>query len=128
MTTQAQQSIIHGTQYSWEERTRAQGTALLWRTIRDTDTVEQASGSVLCLGNPQDETAKALLFQNFQGPLMATEHVEISKEDSPSFKGGFLLPEDIRNSQIIMADMRDLKFSGRPKRAAAHGSLCGNMI
>jgi hypothetical protein len=35
VTTQAHQSIIHGTQYSWDAR--AFGTALLWRTLRDTD-------------------------------------------------------------------------------------------
>lgn len=102
--TQAQQSIVHGTQYSWDEKARAQGTALLWRTIRDTDGVEGASGSVLCLGNPQDRTARALLFQNFQGRLMANENVKIGdNEDRPTFKGGFLLPSEIRNSQIVTA-------------------------
>lgn len=57
--------------------------------MRDTDTVERVSGNVLCLGQIHKETAEALLFQNFEGPLMATDHVQISPdEDSPSFKGG----------------------------------------
>ncbi|KAJ5800686.1 uncharacterized protein N7518_002754 [Penicillium psychrosexuale] len=100
VTTQAQQCIIHGTQYSWDAR--AFGTALLWRTLRDTDSVRGASGSVLCLGEPQHETARALLFQNFEAPLTASENVHIDeKEDAPVFKGGFLLPEEIRRSQII---------------------------
>lgn len=104
MTRQAQQSIIHGTQYSWEERTRVHGTALLWRTIRDTDTVERVSGSVLFLGELHEVTAKALLFQNFESPLIATDLVQISlDEDSPSFKGGSLLPHEIRNPEIITA-------------------------
>ncbi|KAJ5193414.1 hypothetical protein N7449_009556 [Penicillium cf. viridicatum] len=100
VTAQAHQCIIHGTQYSWDAR--AFGTALLWRTLRDTDSVRGASGSVLCLGEPQHETARALLFQNFEGPLTASEYVHIDEnEDAPSFKGGFLLPEEIRRSQII---------------------------
>lgn len=53
------------------------GTALLLMTIRDTDTVQVASGSVLSLGELQDETARELVFQSFLGPLMATEHLEI---------------------------------------------------
>lgn len=33
---------------------------------------------------------------------MAGEHVHIDEnEDAPSFKGGFLFPEEIRRSQII---------------------------
>ena len=104
MTQQTQQSVIHGTQYNWEERTQAHSTALLWRTIRDTDTIEQVSGSILCLGELHNKTAQALLFQNSEGPLIATDHVQTSQdEDSPSFKGGFLLPQEIRNSKIITA-------------------------
>lgn len=106
VTAQVQQAIIHGTQYTWDDGTQTQGTALLWRTVGDTDSIEGASGSVLCLGKPEDETARALLFQNFQGPLMS-----IGKEDDnrqeiyARFKGGFLLPEEIRYSQIITGDV-----------------------
>ncbi|KAI3141939.1 hypothetical protein CBS147326_2026 [Penicillium roqueforti] len=100
VTTQAQQCIIHGTQYSWDAR--AFGTALLWRTLRDTDSVQGTSSSVLCLGEPQHKTARALLFQNFEAPLTASESVHIDEnEEGPVFKGGFLLPEEIRRSHII---------------------------
>ncbi|KAI2725560.1 hypothetical protein CBS147354_4731 [Penicillium roqueforti] len=100
VTTQAQQCIIHGTQYSWDAR--AFGTALLWRTPRDTDSVQGTSSSVLCLGEPQHKTARALLFQNFEAPLTASESVHIDEnEEGPVFKGGFLLPEEIRRSHII---------------------------
>lgn len=60
-----QESIIHGiqyTQYSWEERTRVHDTALIWRTIRDTDTVQRASGSVLCLGEYSTRRPKQYSF------------------------------------------------------------------
>ncbi|CAG8908594.1 unnamed protein product [Penicillium egyptiacum] len=122
VATQAQQCIVHGTQYSWEERTRAHATALLWRTVRDTDSVQRASGSVLCLGELQHETARALLFQNFQGPLMASDHVEIDeKEDSPSFKGGFLLPQEIRDSRIITAKYVHPEDFRTPQRSSNSG-------
>jgi hypothetical protein len=48
--------------------------------IGDTDTHQRASGSVLCLGKPQQETVRALLFQNFEGSLMASEYVKIAGE------------------------------------------------
>ena len=69
VTAQAQQCVIHATQSSWEERSRGFNTTLLWRTPHDTDSVQRASGSVLCLGEPHHETARALLFQNFEGSL-----------------------------------------------------------
>ncbi|OQD61504.1 hypothetical protein PENPOL_c016G01544, partial [Penicillium polonicum] len=80
------------TQYSWDAQ--AFGTALLWRTLRDTDSVRGASCSILCLGEPQHETARALLFQNFEGPLTASEHIHIDENDgAPSFKGGAFCPK-----------------------------------
>jgi hypothetical protein len=98
-------SIIHGTHYTWEERARGKSTALLWRTIRDTDRVDMASGSILCLGETHHETASALLFQNFEGPLRESEGIQIgSNENMPSFKGGFLLPTEIRMATIISVE------------------------
>ncbi|KAJ5596074.1 hypothetical protein N7450_002532 [Penicillium hetheringtonii] len=105
VTTKAQTSIIYGTQYTWEERARGISIALLWRTLRDTDGVEKASGSILCLGETYHETASALLFQNFHGPLRESEDIQIGPdEDLPTFKGGFLLPEEIRMSTIISVE------------------------
>lgn len=75
VTVQAEHSIIHGTQYSSEERSRRFSAALLWRTIRDTDTVQGALGSILCLSEPNHATARTLLSQAFQGPLTASERV-----------------------------------------------------
>ncbi|KAJ5942540.1 hypothetical protein N7516_002708 [Penicillium verrucosum] len=122
VATQVQQSIIHGTQYSWEQRSRDHATALLWRTVRDTDSVARASGSVLCLGEPQHETARALLFQNFQGTLMASDLVNIDEtEDYPTFKGGFLLPQEIRDSRIITAEYVHPEDFRTPQRSSNSG-------
>lgn len=61
------------------------------------------SGSVLCLGKITDETAEAIVFQNFQTPLMsknvAQDHRgQLNGEHRATVKGGFLLPEEIRHS------------------------------
>jgi hypothetical protein len=118
ITPQVQQCLIHATQYSWEERSRGFSTALLWRTLRDTDSVGGASGSVLCLGEQHHDTARALLFQNFEGSIIASQHVQIdANEDAPKFKGGFLLPEEIRMSEIITADNQTLTAFRTPQRS-----------
>jgi hypothetical protein len=64
-------------------------------------------GSVLCLGKITDETAEAIVFQNFQTPLMfknvAEDHRDqLNGEHRATVKGGFLLPEEIRHSTIEM--------------------------
>lgn len=124
VTAQTRQCIIHGTQYRWDERTRAFGTVLLWRMIRDTDKVRETSGSVLCLGEPHHGTARALLFQNFEGTLTASEHVNINKyKDPPSFKGGFLLPEEIRHSQIITVGETHPEDFSTPRGPLTRGFL-----
>ena len=66
-----------------QERTQVHGMTLLWRMIQHTDTVEQVSGSILCLGELHEETAQAFLFQNFEGPVIATDHVGLG--DSTSY-------------------------------------------
>lgn len=108
---------MHGTHYTWEERSRGISTALLWRTIRDTDTVEKTSGSILCLGETHHETASALLFQNFQAPLRESEDIQIgSNENLPTFKGGFLLPEEIRMSKIMSVENHFSKSFRTPQK------------
>lgn len=101
----AQEAIAHGAQYSWDTKARAPNIALLWRTLHDSDTVQGTSGSVLCLGRPSDRYVRAVLFQNFEGPLAPSQNVQIAKtETSPRFKGGFLLPTEVRDAEIITYD------------------------
>ncbi|KAJ5415192.1 hypothetical protein N7465_003887 [Penicillium sp. CMV-2018d] len=115
------------TQYSWDAQ--AFGTALLWRTLRDTDSVRGESCSILCLGELQHETARALLFQNFEEPLTASEHIHIDEnEDAPSSKGGFLLPEEIRRSQIItVRGLLTRRWEVADKRAAKQHKKLGKL-
>lgn len=115
----AQEAIAHGAQYSWDTKARAPNTALLWRTLHDSDTVQGMSGSVLCLGRPLDPYARAVLFQNFEGPLAPSQNVQIARtETSPRFKGGFLLPTEVRDAEIITYDTtRPKQFLSVKKRS-----------
>lgn len=50
----SQEAIAHGVQYTWDTKSRAPSTALLWRTLLDSDTVQGTFGNVLCLKRPSD--------------------------------------------------------------------------
>lgn len=73
--------------------------SLLWRTAFGGQRVMGASGSVLCLGRLNDDQAKAIVFQNAEGPLdytlTADDHRPMAqKYHNPlaSWKAGFLCP------------------------------------
>lgn len=67
------------------------------------------SGSALCLGKPTDLTAKALVFQNYERPI---RHGEIAANDrhlvgdnrGRVIKGGFLLPQEITEAEIVQGE------------------------
>jgi hypothetical protein len=105
MSSKAQEAVISGTEYLWDKEALSQSAALLWRTGFDSDDVAGYSGSVLCEGKPTDAEAKAVLFQNFQGHLKsqaadADGRPVADNEYQPMYKGGFLLPQEIRESAI----------------------------
>lgn len=105
----AHAAIAAGSEYPWTRRAVSQNTALLWRTEYDPECLRGYSGSVLCLGRLTDPTAQAVIFQNFQAPIKP-QHVINDHRDTlygdrrEVFKAGFLLPEEIRQSKIQMAD------------------------
>ncbi|KAK2745051.1 hypothetical protein FQN55_006408 [Onygenales sp. PD_40] len=100
-------AVIQGAEYFWDRGART--ASLLWRTAHEMDTAEGFTGSVLCLGNLTDSTARAVVFQNYQAALRPKL---IDSDDEPrlrfvhraTFKAGFLLPEEIRASQIVLDD------------------------
>lgn len=106
ISSQVQAAIAAGSDYSWTRQAVAQNTALLWRTSYDGDSLQGFSGNVLCLGKPTDPTVQAVVFQNFEIPLKSQD---IIKDHQPTVKGecavwkaGFLLPAEIRQSEIEM--------------------------
>lgn len=62
---------------------------------------------LLCLGRQTGSVAKAVDFQNYEG-LLRPEDVrkdyrpELTQVRPARFKGGFLLPREIREAEVIM--------------------------
>ncbi|CAG8198029.1 unnamed protein product [Penicillium olsonii] len=103
-------ALHEGAQHLWENQNLTQNISILWRTEREHDSLEGFSGSVLCLGKREDKTCLAVCFQNFQFPMISkkkllTEHRPASVVDDMReyalIRGGFLLPEEIRTSEIL---------------------------
>lgn len=111
VSQRAQCALAEGSEYLWERSSASQSVSFLWRTVYDGDHLKGYSGSVLCLGQPQDRTCSAICFQNFETPLYSREFL---REDgrappndnihSPTFKGGFLLPSEIRGAEILCGE------------------------
>lgn len=102
-----QKVVVEGVEYLWDRKSRTQSAALLWRAMHDGTEMEGLSGSVLCLGEPTDPHCRAVLFKHFETPI-CPQHFEPSDGASArgdvawgSIKGGFLLPWEIRNAEII---------------------------
>ncbi|KAI9789824.1 MAG: hypothetical protein M1816_005741 [Peltula sp. TS41687] len=109
-----QKAIAEGVEYRWEKETFSQSAAILWRLEKeDWRDVRGFSGGVLCVGNPTDQFAKALVFQNFETPIKAWQ---VRGGDSVlvgtwgcTLKGGFVLPQEIRESQIQSGEAEKVK-------------------
>ncbi|KAJ5594588.1 uncharacterized protein N7459_000796 [Penicillium hispanicum] len=101
-----QKAIVEGSEYLWDRKFHTQSVALLWRAMHDGTEMEGLSGSVLCLGQPTDPHCRAVLFKHFETPICA-QHFDISDPSThgdlawSSIKGGFLLPPEIRDAEII---------------------------
>lgn len=109
----AQCALAEGLEYLWERSSASQSVSFLWRTAYDGDWLEGYSGSVLCLGQPQDRTCSAICFQNFETPLYSREYLREdgrgpSKDNvhSPTIKGGFLLPSEILGAEILCGEAK----------------------
>lgn len=115
----AQRALAIGSEYSWDRRALSSSASILWRTEYDGDRLKGFSGSVLCLGQLQADTCRAVCFQNFEAPLSSEEllHHDHRKPppgsaSHPTVKGGFLLPEDIRQADILSEDFESMAAPG----------------
>jgi hypothetical protein len=110
LSREAQRAVIAGAEYVWDKTTCSQTASLLWRTENVSDSARSFSGSVLCLGKPTDRVVKAVLFQNFETPVkpwdLGEDYLGVPEnENRPvALKGGFLLPQEIRESEIQCLD------------------------
>lgn len=100
--TKMKQAVVEGTEYFWDARGRV-STSLFWRTEDGFDVAEGESSAVLCLGKPGDSELKAVVFQNYEAPRRewADNERRILTDRRESFMGGFVLPREIRESEIV---------------------------
>lgn len=115
-----QTALAEGYQVGLTPHQMLASVSLLWRAVDKAHVDSWApaggySGSVLCAGRPTDATAKAVLFQNFEipaGPLIPRlKNAELQQGKTKSYvdgkcpgfniKAGYLLPREIRLSEII---------------------------
>jgi hypothetical protein len=107
LSLDAQRALLIGSQYSWHRRSLNENVAVLWSTDINCDSAVGASGSVLCLGQTCDSTAKAVAFQNFQTALTKEAvsldfNTSITSGPAAIVKGAFLLPPDILDAEILV--------------------------
>lgn len=100
-----QKAVIEGTEYLWDRKSRTQSASLLWRAMHDGNEMEGLSGSVLCLGQPTDNECRVVALKHFEIPICPLHSVSDSSVRGDiswsSLNGGFLLPPEIRRTEII---------------------------
>ncbi|KAJ5476939.1 hypothetical protein N7539_007083 [Penicillium diatomitis] len=126
ISRQAQVAISEGSQYCWDRTVTSQSVSLLWRTGHDWDSVTGLSGSALCLGNLADNTCLAVCFQNFECPLATRDLLKDDHRPLPipqhrmTIKGGFLLPPDVRETEILCSPSGASRDYGTYPRSSSH--------
>lgn len=109
ISTNAQRAIVEGTEFTWNKGAYAQNSAILWRSEFDHDTAGAFSGGLLCSGLPYDATARAVVIQNYEAALkdectLNDHQVGLTGvTNQATFKGGFILPDEITSSEIVMS-------------------------
>ncbi|KAJ6155024.1 hypothetical protein N7470_005590 [Penicillium chermesinum] len=97
-----QRASTIGAQYLWDSNAYLQTASLLWVANESFTPAVGWLGCPLCLGEPTDQTVSAVVFQNFQ--VTRRSGAQSSNPRLIIVKGGFLLPEAIRSSTVVVAD------------------------
>ncbi|OQE18103.1 hypothetical protein PENFLA_c022G08050 [Penicillium flavigenum] len=108
VSRRAQQALAEDSEYLWDKETLSQSVSILWRTEYDGEALTGLSGAALCLGQISDRTCLAVCFQNFEFPLYSRAFLEEDHRDPPPqyvawprMKGGFLLPSEVQQAEIM---------------------------
>lgn len=101
-------------EYKWEGQHFSESAATLWRLQKDDWRHVGASSRELCVGKPADSSAKALVFQNVETPIKPWQIHGGDRELYGSWpwtiKGGFVLPPEIRQSEIQYSEPEATKY------------------
>lgn len=109
----AQEAIIEGSQYLWDRKllTQSVSVSILWRTEQDHDSTTSHPGSLLCMSRLQDQACRVVCFQNFEFALYSRESLRYNRRPlpdkrypTPRIKGGFILPDSVREAEILCDD------------------------
>lgn len=107
VSREAQKAIHEGSQYIWNKQHSNQTVSILWRTRDEEETATGFTGSILCLGKPDDGKCLAVCMQNFEfeakWPKSLLSHLNpfSKRTEKVMIKGGFLLSDEIRDSEIL---------------------------
>ncbi|RPA79897.1 hypothetical protein BJ508DRAFT_327949 [Ascobolus immersus RN42] len=116
--------VVEATQYLWQNNQVRR--SLLWRTNTEDKSIEEASGSVLCIESPEgngmaSSESQAVLLENFKTPFPfpwdtymhpAEKKAKAQQTSTTSsetdriqccLKGGFFLPDDVKAATILGA-------------------------
>ena len=94
-------AAVLGTGYTWNKQERTQNAFILWHTGGSPSPTNDWPGSPLCLGHPSEATSKAVVFQNFQRMCLTGDRWGIDGDERVLIKAGFVLPVEIRASDIL---------------------------
>lgn len=108
----AREALISGMDYWWERRSNhlVVHKALIWRTTADDTSLQGASGSALCLGDPNGGSCQVVAFQNYESRYGENRFFEkdptrpndyTAMQPRACVKGAFLLPLEIQGGRII---------------------------
>lgn len=94
-------ATVLGTGFTWSRQEKTQNAYICWRANDSKSPAVSWSGSPLCLGRPSDATSKAVVFQNFEREFLIGENVHASAPNRGLIRAGFVLPVEIRDSEIL---------------------------
>jgi len=92
-------AIVAGADYWWEPDSLSVKRSIIWRA---SGAGEDSAGGTLCVGDQAPNPCSAVMFQHYETRTMMrstfwTLDWRRKLNAGRSFKGGFLLPEDVQN-------------------------------
>jgi len=119
--TPASRAVVAGVDYWWEPDSLSVKRSVIWRA---SGAGEDSAGGTLCVGDQAPNPCSAVMFQHYETRTMMrstfwTLDWRRKLNAGCSFKGGFLLPEDVQN--VIKVSRRTGGGYGRHNRLTPSG-------
>jgi hypothetical protein len=123
-------ALIIRTQSLWNYTEYLHPVSLIWPSHKG---VCSGSGSLLCLGSHANARTTGLVLENFVGHFASTPWRKDDTEltgfpEVTMFKGGFFLPDEMRNGTIILDDEEETRRVLSDKCSEASSQIHGEAI